>query len=105
MSKPLLDRLMTRAVKQGRLGIVFADGSVSAYGTPAPGFPEIVLRFTDDAVPRDIVLDPRLGAAETFIEGRLLIEEGDVMGLVTLLRANNPWDKGCLLYTSDAADE
>jgi len=94
MSKPLLDRLMTRAVKQGRLGIVFADGSVSAYGTPAPGFPEIVLRFTDDAVPRDIVLDPRLGAAETFIEGRLLIEEGDVMGLVTLLRANNPWDKG-----------
>ncbi len=94
MSKPLLDRFLTRAVRQGRLGIVFADGSVSTYGTPAPGFPEIVLRFTDSAVPRDILLDPRLGAAEAFIDGRLLVEEGDVMGLVSLLRANNAWDKG-----------
>jgi cyclopropane-fatty-acyl-phospholipid synthase len=94
MSKPLLDRFLSRAVKQGRLGIVFADGSTSTYGEPAEGFPEIVLRFTDNAVPRDILLDPRLGAAEAFIDGRLLIEEGDVMGLVSLLRSNNPWDKG-----------
>jgi cyclopropane-fatty-acyl-phospholipid synthase len=94
MSNPLLDRFLSRAVTKGRLGIVFADGSVSTYGTPAEGYPEIVLRFTDDRVGRDIVLDPRLGAAEAFIDGRLVIEDGDVMGLVTLLRANNPWDKG-----------
>ena len=94
MSKALLDRFLARAVRQGRLGVVFADGSARTYGEPAPGFPEIVLRFTDDSVPRDILLDPRLGAAEAYIDGRLLIEEGDVMGLVTLLRANNPWDRG-----------
>ena len=94
MSKPLLDRFLSRAVTQGRLGIVFADGTVSTYGASAPGFPEIVLRFTDARVPRDILLDPRLGAAEAFVDGRLLIEQGDVMGLVGLLRANNPWDKG-----------
>ncbi|MFM7379364.1 MAG: class I SAM-dependent methyltransferase [Erythrobacter sp.] len=94
MSKPLLDRFLSRAVKQGRLGIVFADGSASTYGTSAEGFPEIVLRFTDSAVPRDIVLDPRLGAAEAFIEGRLLIEEGDMMGLVSLLRMNDRWERG-----------
>lgn len=94
MSKPLLDRFLARAVKQGRLGVVFADGSATTYGTPAEGFPEIVIRFTDNAVPRDILLDPRLGAAEAFIEGRLVIEEGDVMGLVSLLRSNSPWDKG-----------
>jgi cyclopropane-fatty-acyl-phospholipid synthase len=94
MSKPLLDRFLGRAVRQGRLGVVFADGSARTYGEAADGFPEIVIRFTDAAVPRDIILDPRLGAAETFIDGRLVIEEGDVMGLVCLLRANNPWDKG-----------
>ena len=94
MSKPLLDRFLARGVTQGRLGVVFADGSASTYGIAAPGFPEIVIRFTDARVPRDIILDPRLGAAEAFMDGRLLIEEGDVMGLVTLLRANNPWDKG-----------
>ena len=94
MSKTLLDRFLSRGVTQGRLGVVFADGSASTYGTPAPGFPEIVLRFTDARVPRDIIMDPRLGAAEAFMDGRLLIEEGDVMGLVSLLRANNAWDKG-----------
>ncbi|MFN4019436.1 MAG: class I SAM-dependent methyltransferase [Erythrobacter sp.] len=94
MSKPLLDRFLSRSVRRGRLGIVFADGSASTYGTPAEGFPEVVLRFTDARVPRDILLDPRLGAAEAFMDGRLLIEEGDVMGLVSLLRANAPWDKG-----------
>lgn len=94
MSKPLLDRFLARAIKQGRLGVVYADGSATTHGTPAPGFPEIVLRLTDDRVPRDILLDPRLGAAEAFIDGRLLIEEGDVMGLISLLRANNAWDKG-----------
>jgi cyclopropane-fatty-acyl-phospholipid synthase len=94
MSKPLLDRFLSRAVKQGRLGIVFADGSASTYGAPAEGFPEIVLRFTDVRVPRDIILDPRLGAAEAFIDGRLLIEEGDVMGLVSLLRMNDRWERG-----------
>ena len=94
MSKALLNRFLARSVRQGQLGVVFADGSASTFGNPAPGFPEIVLRFTDARVPRDIVMDPRLGAAEAFIVGRLLIEEGDVMGLVSLPRANNAWDKG-----------
>lgn len=94
MSKALLNRFLARAVRQGRLGVVYADGSADTFGAPAAGFPDIVLRFTDDRVPRDILLDPRLGAAEAFIDGRLLIEEGDVMGLVSLLRANAPWDKG-----------
>ena len=94
MSKPLLDRFLARAVKKGRLGVVFADGSASTFGQPAEGFPEIVLRFTDAAVPRDIVLDPRLGAAEAFMDGRLLIEDGDVMGLVGLLRMNDRWERG-----------
>jgi cyclopropane-fatty-acyl-phospholipid synthase len=94
MSKTLLDRFLSRAVRTGRLGVVFADGSSATYGSEAAGFPDIVIRFTDAGVPRDIVLDPRLGAAEAFIDGRMLIEEGDVMGLVSLLRANNAWDKG-----------
>ena len=99
MSKALLTRFLARAVRQGRLGVVYADGTTSTFGTPAPGFPEIVLRLADDKVPRDILLDPRLGAAEAFMDGRLLIEEGDVMGLVSLLRANNAWDKGGDLRT------
>ena len=94
MSMTLFDRFLTKGVTQGRLGVVFADGTAKTYGEPAEGFPEIVLRFTDSKVPRDIIMDPRLGAAEAFMDGRLVVEEGDIMGLVTLLRMNNRWDKG-----------
>ena len=94
MSKKLLDRFLGKGVKHGRLGVVFADGTSQVYGEVAEGFPELVVRFADTKVPRDIIMDPRLGAAEAFMDGRLIIEEGDIMGLVTLLRANNRWDKG-----------
>jgi cyclopropane-fatty-acyl-phospholipid synthase len=54
----------------------------------------VSLRFADAKVPRDIVFDPRLGAAECFMDGRLLFEQGEIMDLADLLRANAPWDKG-----------
>lgn len=94
MSRSLFRKFLERGVTQGRLGVVYADGSADVFGAPAPGFPEIVIRLTDDRVPRDVVLDPRLGAAEAYMDGRLIVEEGDIMGLVTLLRANNAWDRG-----------
>lgn len=94
MSKTILKQFLSRHVRQGRLGVVFADASASTFGEAAAGYPEIVIRFTDDHVPRDILRDPRLGAAEAFMDGRLIIEQGDILGFVTLLRANNPWDKG-----------
>ncbi len=94
MSKKLLDTFLSKGVKQGRLGVVFADGAAHTYGKQAGGFPDVVIRLADSKVPRDIIMDPRLGAAEAFMDGRLIIEEGDIMALVTLLRANNRWDKG-----------
>jgi len=94
MSKALLDRFLTSGVKHGRLQVAFADGSTTSYGAPKEGFPEVALRLTDSKVPRDIIFDPRLGAAECYMDGRLLVEEGEIMDLVDLLRANNPWDKG-----------
>lgn len=94
MSKVLFEKFLKTGVKQGRLGVVYADGSDAVYGEAIEGFPEIVVRFTDSKVPRDIIMDPRLGAAEAFMDGRLVVEEGDIMGLVTLIRANSQWDKG-----------
>ncbi|MEM7703462.1 MAG: cyclopropane-fatty-acyl-phospholipid synthase family protein [Pseudomonadota bacterium] len=94
MSKRLLDKFLQKGVTHGRLGVVFADGSTSVFGETADGFPEVVVRFADARVPRDIIMDPRLGAAEAFMNGRLIIQEGDIMQLVTLLRANSRWDNG-----------
>ncbi len=93
MAKKLLDRFLRRAVRRGVLEVQRADSAISRFGTPEPGFPEVRIRLTPDAE-RRILLDPRLGAAEAFMDGQLEVERGDIMDLVALLRANSPWDRG-----------
>lgn len=90
----LLDIMLRRIVRHGRLTVTHAGGRVVHFGAPAPGFPEVAIRFTDGRVAGEILRDPRLGAAEAFMDGRLVIDQGDIMALVGLLRANQPWDKG-----------
>lgn len=90
----LIDRVLGAMVKHGVLEIEHHDGRLVRLGEPADGFPEVRVRFADRKVGRDVLLDPRLGAAEAFMDGRLIIERGDVMDLVALLRKNNRWDDG-----------
>ena len=94
MSVSLVSRYLSSIVKRGTLAVSFADGSRASFGTPAEGFPDVGIAFKDKRVARDILLDPRLGAAEAFMDGRLVVERGDIMDLVELLRANRPWDHG-----------
>ncbi|TCD05430.1 methyltransferase domain-containing protein [Erythrobacteraceae bacterium CFH 75059] len=94
MSRTLFDALIGRTVRRGRLEIRHADGTIVRFGTAAPGCPDVAVRFTDARVPRDILMDLALGAAEAFMDGRLVIERGDVMELAQLLRMNARWDEG-----------
>ena len=94
MSRTLLEKFLSSGVKRGRLDVTYSDGSQSSFGQPHEDFPNVAIRFTDEKVPRDIVFDPRLGAAEAFMDARLLIEQGDIMTLIELLRSNAPWDEG-----------
>ncbi len=94
MSVKLVSRYLGSVVERGTLKVTFADGSRANFGKPTAGFPDVAIRFTDAKVPRDILLDPRLGAAESFMDGRLIVERGGIMELVELLRANRPWDRG-----------
>ena len=90
----LLSRFLASHITSGALEVAFADGTVERYGSPAPGSLEIAIRFADVRVPRDILLDPALGAAEAFMDGRLVIERGDIMGMVELFARNAPWEAG-----------
>jgi len=94
MQARLFEKVLAGIVKKGRLEMTFADGRRTALGTARPDMPDVAIRFTDGRVPRDILLEPRLGLAESFMDGRLLIDRGDVMQLIQLLRANQSWDKG-----------
>jgi cyclopropane-fatty-acyl-phospholipid synthase len=89
----LLDKVLTRAIRQGRLELAYADGRKMTFGEPQAGYPDIAIRFTDGKVPRHIVSDPRLGAGEAYMDGRIVIERGDVMQFVQLVQSNNRWEK------------
>ncbi|MBL0922979.1 MAG: class I SAM-dependent methyltransferase [Sphingomonadaceae bacterium] len=90
----LLDRLLHGKIRQGRLTIVSPDGNSTYYGTAAAGWPSVTLRLKSAGASRRIVLNPRLGMGETYMDGDVSVDDDDIMGLVELIRRNNPWEKG-----------
>jgi cyclopropane-fatty-acyl-phospholipid synthase len=91
----LLDKALRRILRRGQLTVTDHQGTTRVYGSPDPELRPVAVRFTDRRVPTEIARDPGLGAAETYMDGRLILEEGDILDLVTLIRRNNRWeDKG-----------
>ncbi|AEG49452.1 Cyclopropane-fatty-acyl-phospholipid synthase [Sphingobium chlorophenolicum L-1] len=90
----LFDRVIKRLVTRGQLSIYYHDGRKITVGAPEPGLPSLALKFHDSRVPFDIIKDPRLGMAEAFIDGRVAIEGGGIMELISLIRMNNAWETG-----------
>jgi len=91
------DRIMTRffaaTVHSGTLQVCYESGRTERFGSPAPGFEDLSITLGPGAA-RQILTDPRLGAAEAFMDGKLMIEGGGIMELIHMLRANQPWDRG-----------
>ena len=92
MSKRILTKALSGSIKKGYLTVEFADGTKKEFGASEEGYPDIALRFTDRRVPWDIIRDADLGLAEAFMDGRMVIDHGDIMGFGTLLRANNRFE-------------
>lgn len=88
----LFDKMMKRVVRKGELEIIDADGAHRLYGTPVEGRERIVARFTDKGAPAYIARHPRIGAGEAFMDGRLVIEQGDIRALIDLMRWNASWE-------------
>lgn len=81
----LLDRLLTRLIRQGELIATFPDGRVRRYGS---GIPQVSLRFADPALPRKLVLKPDMSLGEAYMNGAIEIEGDDLRGLLGLLMQN-----------------
>jgi hypothetical protein len=74
----LLDKALRNYVKSGEIRLVDHDGTNYRYGSSDGGFGSVTVRLADAGVARDIVRDPGLGAAEAFMDGRLIIEKGEI---------------------------
>jgi cyclopropane-fatty-acyl-phospholipid synthase len=90
----LLDKLLRRLIRRGELIVVDHDGREYRYGTPEPGRSPVRIRLADRRAAFDIARDPRLGAGEAYMDGRLVVENDDVLPLVELFRSNNRWEEG-----------
>ncbi|MBA3896134.1 MAG: class I SAM-dependent methyltransferase [Sphingomonadaceae bacterium] len=90
----LFDRFLTRAIKRGTLTVIDHKGRAKTFGALAPGFPDVTIRFTDARVALDIARRPELGAAEAYMDTRMIIERGDILDLVTIIHKNNRWEDG-----------
>jgi cyclopropane-fatty-acyl-phospholipid synthase len=90
----LIDLFLVRRVKRGQLTVHHADGKTTQFGASDPDFRDVTIRFTDKGAANFIVRNPGLGAAEAFMDGRLIVEQGDIRDLVNLLSGNGQWEAG-----------
>jgi cyclopropane-fatty-acyl-phospholipid synthase len=88
----LLDRMLPALVKRGELTIVDHSGRTFRFGKSDPELKPVTIRLTDRTTPLRIARDPTLGTAEAFMDGRLVLEQGEILDLVLLIRRNRRWE-------------
>jgi cyclopropane-fatty-acyl-phospholipid synthase len=89
----LLDKMLRRVIRTGELIVTDHDGKVYHYGAPDPERPTVKARLTDKGAANHIIRDPRVGAGEVYMDGRLVFDQGDIRDLVMLIRENAPWEQ------------
>jgi cyclopropane-fatty-acyl-phospholipid synthase len=89
----LLDRLFRKMIRDGELTVIDSSGKTHVYGTPSPAKPGVTVRFTDASVANRIAFNPALGAGEGYMDGRIIIEKGDIRQLVDLVTWNLRWQR------------
>jgi len=92
----LLDQLLRRVIRKGRLIVTDHDGKVYEYGPDLEGLDgrgPIRARLTDKGAAAHIARYPQLGAGEAYMDGRLVIEPPhDIRDLVLFVTMNGKKD-------------
>ena len=88
----LLTRFLGKFIREGEL-IVTTPSGVHRFGQPRDGIAPVHITLRDHATGRRIALNLALAAGEAFMDGRLTIEQDDVMGLLDLIGHNVRWDR------------
>jgi cyclopropane-fatty-acyl-phospholipid synthase len=82
----LLARLLDTIVHTGQLTLIDASGRARQFG--ANHGPRVSMRVHDRATARRLALKPKLAFGESYMEGRLTIEDGTIYDLLDLLAIN-----------------
>ena len=85
----ILDTMLKRLIKKGALTIIDADGKSHSYGQGG-GYASTI-RITDKATAWKLLTNPELEFGEAFMDGRVVLEKGDVYDMVALIMQNIGW--------------
>jgi len=83
----LVDKLLTR----GSLTLKRPGKAPETFGRG--GGKHLTVCFTDRKVAFDIITNPRLGLGESYMDGRLVIEDGTILDLLELIVGSNRWEE------------
>ena len=83
----LLAKVLARILGEGRLTIIDASGRLHCLAGPKPG-PAVTIRIHTWWTGIRLALRPRLAFGESYMDGKLTIEHGDIYDLLDLLGRN-----------------
>jgi len=90
----MLDRILRGKIKQGSLTVLSQSGETSHYGERQSGWPDVTMRIQSSSAISRILLNPRLGMGEAYMNGDVSVDNDDIMGFIEIIRRNNPWENG-----------
>lgn len=82
----LFARFLRPLMKQGTLTIIDHAGQTHVCGNGSP--PHVTVRFKDPALGTKLFLNPALHAGEGYMDGTLVVENGDLYALLSLVMFN-----------------
>lgn len=80
-----LHKLLSKIVKIGSLTVRGPDGEYH-YGNG--GGRSVAIRMADEAAGRELAADPQLKLGELYMDGRMLVEQGDIYEFLALIKDN-----------------
>src|SRR5690606_31659372 len=80
----LLSGLLRKFVTAGTLTLIDASGRSHVVQGNEPG-PTVTLRIHDKALPRQLLINPKLRFGEAYMDGRITIEEGTLYEVLEIL--------------------
>jgi cyclopropane-fatty-acyl-phospholipid synthase len=88
----LIGSFVDKLLQTGSITLIRPGHDPETYGRK--GGKHLTVRFTDRKVAFDILKNPRLGVGETYMNGRLIVEDGTILDLLELIVGSNRWEDG-----------
>jgi cyclopropane-fatty-acyl-phospholipid synthase len=92
MRMALIEKLVGTVIRKGQLTLLMPDGKTMEFG-PGGGR-SLTVRLADKATAFAIARNPRLGLGEAYMDGRITVEDGDILDLMEMVTGANPWEAG-----------